>query len=60
MGRMVMDYDDGDFVTDISGNISLDCDGNLVMRISDNMAMEIDSGELHFTSSWGRDSENED
>lgn len=60
MGRMIMDYDDGDFVTSISGNISMNSDGNLMMRISDNMAMEMDSGKLHFTSSWGQDGENED
>lgn len=60
MGRMIMDYDDGDFAVDFSGNMAVDSEGNLMMRISDNMAMEIDSGELHCTSSWGQDGENDD
>lgn len=60
MGRMIMDYDDGDFAVDVSGNMAVDSGGNLMMRISDNMAMEMDSGELHFTSSWGQDGENDD
>lgn len=60
MGRMIMDYDDGDFAVDFSGNMAVDSEGNLMMRISDNMAMEMDLGELHFTSSWGQNGENDD
>lgn len=34
-----------------------DSDGNMMMRMSDNMAMDMDSGELHLTSSWDDDDE---
>lgn len=27
----------------------------MMMRIGDNMAMNMDSGDLHIISSWGRD-----
>ena len=35
--------------------MGLDSDGNIMMRMSDNMAMDMDSGELHFVSSWDED-----
>ena len=36
MSKHFFDYDDGDYVH----------------SISDNMAMDMDSGEIHFVSSW--------
>ena len=41
MSKRFFDYDDGDFG----------------MTISDNMAMDMDSGELHFVSSWDDEDE---
>ena len=35
--------------------LDVDSDGNYMMRMSDNMAMDMESGELHITSSWGDD-----
>lgn len=55
MGKLVFDYDDGDFIFSSSGDIAFDSDGDMMMRISDSMAMDMDSGELHFTSSWPND-----
>lgn len=55
MSKSIFDLEDGDFIFSISGNSGFDSDGNIMMRMSDNMAMDMDSGELHFTSSWDTD-----
>ena len=55
----IFDLDDGDFIFSTSGNLGFDSDGNMMMRMSDNMAMDMDSGELHFVSSWD-DEEDDD
>ena len=39
--------------------MAIDSDGNMMMRISDNMAMDMDSGELHFVSSWDNDEDDD-
>ena len=39
MCKNIFDYDDGDYA----------------FSISDNMAMDLDSGDIHFTSSWTDD-----
>ena len=39
MGKHFFDFEDGDFC----------------LSLSDNMAMDMDSGDLHIISSWGRD-----
>ena len=39
MCKNIFDYDDGDYA----------------LSISDNMAMDLDSGDIHFTSSWNED-----
>ena len=52
MFKQFFDYDDGDFVRSISDNMAVDSDGNLMMRMGDNMAMDMDTGNIHFISSW--------
>ena len=52
MGKHFFDYENGDFVYSISGNMAIDSDGDLLMRMGDNMAMDMDSGELHIISGW--------
>lgn len=59
MHKPIFDLEDGDFVFRTSENMGMDSKGNMMMRISDNMAMELDSGELHFTSSWGDDEDDD-
>lgn len=51
------DYDDCDMVFSISDNMAMDSDGDLLMRLSDNMAMDMNSGEIHFISTWLDDDE---
>ena len=40
--------------------MAMDADGDLKLRISDNMALDLDSGDLHFTSSWKDEAEDDD
>lgn len=46
------------FAFSISDNMAMDSDGDLLMRMSDNMALDLDSGDVHFISSW-RDDEDD-
>ena len=55
MGKLIFDFDDGDFALRMSDNMAMDSDGNLMMKMSDNMVMDMDSGELHLTSRWDAD-----
>ena len=59
MAKPIFDLEDGDFIFSTSGNLGFDSDGNMMMRILENMAMNMDSGELHFVSSWD-DGEDDD
>lgn len=35
-------------------------DGNLYVRVSDDCVMDLESGELHFTSDWDKDEDEQD
>lgn len=59
MPKPIFDMDDGDYIFSTSGNMGFDSDVNMMIRMSDNMAMNMDSGELHFVSSWDDDDEGE-
>ena len=59
MAEPIFDLEDGDFIFSISGNMGFDSDGNMMMRMSDNMAMDMDTGELHFVSSWNDDEDDD-
>ena len=60
MSKHFFDYDDGDYVHSISDNMAIASDENMMMRMSDNMAMDMDSGELHYVSSWNNDEKDDD
>ena len=55
MSKPIFDLEDGDLIFSTSRNLGFDSDGNMMMRMSDNMAMDMDSGDIHFTSSWDND-----
>lgn len=59
MGKNFFDFEDGDFAHSVSDNMAIDSDGDLLMRIGDNMAMDMDSSELHITSGWPDDEDDE-
>ena len=53
----IFDYDDGDFLIEMSDNMAMDFDGHMMMRMGSNMAMDMDTGELQITSGWDKDEE---
>ena len=55
MCKNIFHYDDGDFIHSISDNMAIDSDGDFMMRMGDNMAMDMDTGDIHFISSWSDD-----
>ena len=59
MAEPIFDLEDGDFIFSTSENMGFDSDGNMMMRMSDNMAMDMDTGELHFVSSWNDDEDDD-
>lgn len=59
MSKLFFDYDDGYFGFTISDNMAVDSNGDMMMRLSDNMALDMDSGDIHFTSSWNNDDDND-
>jgi hypothetical protein len=59
MSKHFFDYEDGDFVHSISDNMAIDSDGNMMMRISDHLAIDMDLGDLHYTSSWDNNEDND-
>ena len=59
MSKPIFNMDDGDYIFSTSGYMGFDSDRNMMMRMSDNIDMDMDSGELHFVSSWDDDDEDE-
>lgn len=60
MNGSIFDYEDGNFIHQTSDNMGIDSNGDLHMRMGDNMSMNMDTGELHLTSSWNNDDDDED
>ena len=59
MCSSIFDYDDSDFIFPTSNNMGIDSNGNFHMRMGDNMSMDMETGELHFTSGWTNDDDND-
>jgi hypothetical protein len=57
MAKLFFDMDDNDFIFSTSNTTGIDSDGNMMMRMSDNTMMDMDSGEIHFVSSWDDDND---
>ena len=55
MCKSFMDMEDGDFCFTTSDNMAMDSERHVMMRMGDNMAMDMDTGDIHFISSWSRD-----
>ena len=53
--RPFFDYEDGDFAIPILDNMAIDSDGNLLMKLGENMAVDVESGNVHLTSSWNNE-----
>lgn len=52
MKKYFYDFDDGDLGFPISDQIGMDSEGHMMMRLDEHMAMDMDSGDIHRTSSW--------
>ena len=52
MRNIIFDYDEGDFIFPTSGNMGINSNCNLHKRMGDNMSMDMETGDLHFTSGW--------
>ena len=59
MDNYFFDFDDGDFAFSISDYMAMDSEGNLLMKIGSNMEMDMDSGEVHLTSEWPSEENND-
>lgn len=57
MEKSFFDFDSGEMGYELSDNMFMDDDGDTMMKMSDNMAIDIDSGDIHFISSFGDDDE---
>lgn len=48
----IFNYDNGDYIWPTSDNMGIDSNGDLHMRMGDNMSLDMNTGEMHFTSGW--------
>ena len=55
MKFLFWDFGKGKAAHPVSDNMAIDSDGDLLMRMSDNLSMNLESGEVHYTSSWDQD-----
>ncbi len=55
MGKHLFDYEGGELLFTLDDNTAIDANGNMFMRVTDDFAVDLDSNELHFTSSWDSD-----
>ena len=52
MPKPIWDFEDGDFIMDMGGDMGLDSDGNMMIKIGSDIAMDIETGDLHIVSGW--------
>ena len=48
----IWDFEDGDFIMDMGGDMGLDSDGNMMIKMGDYMTMDMETGDLHIISGW--------
>jgi len=58
MHNPIFDFDNGDYIFPTSDTMGMDSDGDIYMRMNDNTCIDMDTGDIHFTSGW--DDEDED
>ena len=59
MSKLIFDFDEGEFALKMSDDLAIDMDGGLMMKMADNMAMDMDTGDLHITSFWHSEEDDE-
>lgn len=55
MKGAIFNFNKGDLIFRTSDDKGMDSNGDLYTRTGDNMAMNLNTGELHITSSWSSD-----
>lgn len=55
MSRSIYDYDGMGPMFRISEDMAVDSDGHNYRRMGNRMAVNMDTGEMHYTSSWDSD-----
>ena len=53
----IFDFNDNDFIFQTSDSSGIDSEGHMHIRMCDSMSMDMETGELHLTSSWKDDEE---
>lgn len=59
MWKHFFDFSNGDLIFPFSDYLAMGLGGDLFLRTSDHTAIDMDSGDLHITSGWEKD-DNED
>ena len=55
----IFNYDNSNYIWPTSDNMGIDSNGDLHKRMSDNMSLDMNTGEMHFTSGWLDDGDDE-
>ena len=53
----IIDLDSGNYLDTRSDGTAIDRNGHIWQRNSDGTAIDLDTGDFHFVSSWGEDSD---
>ena len=56
----IFDFTKSEFLFDSDDDTAMDTEGHIYVRVSDDCAMDLESGELHFTSDWDKDEDEQD
>ena len=59
MRNPIFDYDDGDLILPVSDNMGIDSNGHINYRIGDNLSVDMETGQLHITSNWKTDDDDD-
>ena len=53
-------FDDaGNYAYTVSDNMAINSEGDLLMRMDDDFVINVDSGEMHMTSGWSIDDDDD-
>ena len=56
----IFDFTKSEVLFDSDDDMAMDTEGHIYVRVSDDCAMDLESGELHFTSDWDNDEDEQD
>ncbi len=55
----IYDYENGEYIYPTSGSMGYDSDGHFHMRMGGNLSIDMETGELHMTSGWDDDEDDD-